>query len=890
MKILRLRALNINSLSGKTDIDFSTLLQENSLFAITGSTGSGKSTLLDIISCALYAKTPRLTNVSDLISRDSGEAFCEVEFEIKGEVYCSSWKQKKAYGKYDGKIQPAKMELVVLSTGKVLASSLKRVPEEIERLSGLDFDRFSQSMMLAQGSFDAFLKAKESNRSELLEKITGTKIYTDISQKVYEQYNEKKQDIQIEEKSLENIDFFDQELVEEKEKKLQNNKLEKNQKDTEAKKIQKALHWLKTLEILQKESQEYKEKFFVVSKEKEENKDKFIKLELATRALQVAPLYTKHNQLNSSVQKSSKTVLDLENSFKNLEIKIEVLALEYSTILENYIQSKIEFESVENKIKESRKIEIKEREAEKYISKIKKDIEAKNRAKEALEKKLLKNKSTKEYKEEDEVRVQKRLEEMERLLIESDVLIRKYKEDRKNLKEGEPCYLCGSLTHPFHKKESLEEIDKTFVAMEEKSVNKEEMKELRVELQHILQLKENKEKAKREKQDFELQEKIYSTDISLLTEDLESKKRELTALTLERIKILNVANLDIYEKEKRDIFAKIENQKQELKEKLETLRITNVEKKKQINRLLLSIDVEKRELQEVEKELQTMLEKQKFENMDAFMRALVSSDDLELLQRDCKELEEKYTRFKTLKEDTNKKLEAYQKEPVSIQAKEELSIELQALEEIIDKLQLAIGSEERELEINSKNMQRYRDKIVIVNKKRKSFKVWEKMQELIGSANGAKFAKFAQGITLDQLIYLANQHLKILSQRYILIRSRQEKHLLELEIIDSYQGNLIRPVTTLSGGESFIVSLALALGLSELASQKISIDSLFMDEGFGTLDKESLEVALNALNLLQHSGKMVGVISHVEALKESIPLQIKVLPNGDGTSKVMIKI
>ena len=82
------------------------------------------------------------------------------------------------------------------------------------------------------------------------------------------------------------------------------------------------------------------------------------------------------------------------------------------------------------------------------------------------------------------------------------------------------------------------------------------------------------------------------------------------------------------------------------------------------------------------------------------------------------------------------------------------------------------------------------------------------------------------------------------------------------------------------------MSLALALGLSSLASQKIAIDSLFLDEGFGTLDLESLEMALNALSLLQSSGKMVGLISHVEALKERIPLQIKVIPNGDGTSYI----
>ncbi len=168
-----------------------------------------------------------------------------------------------------------------------------------------------------------------------------------------------------------------------------------------------------------------------------------------------------------------------------------------------------------------------------------------------------------------------------------------------------------------------------------------------------------------------------------------------------------------------------------------------------------------------------------------------------------------------------------------------------------------------------------------LEKKKEAFKVWSKLIEIIGSASGDKFA---QGITLDQLIYLANKHLQILSPRYELQRSSDLSKLLEIEIIDGFQGDVVRPVSTLSGGESLIVSLSLALGLSALASQKISIDSLFLDEGFGTLDSDSLELALNALNQLQSSGKMVGVISHVEALKERIPLQIRVMPKGDGTS------
>jgi exonuclease SbcC len=158
---------------------------------------------------------------------------------------------------------------------------------------------------------------------------------------------------------------------------------------------------------------------------------------------------------------------------------------------------------------------------------------------------------------------------------------------------------------------------------------------------------------------------------------------------------------------------------------------------------------------------------------------------------------------------------------------------------------------------------------------------------MIGSSDGRKFAKFAQGITLDQLIILANRYLVLLTSRYELIRNQKQP--LELEIKDCYQGGVIRPVSTLSGGESFIMSLALALGLSELASQKISIDSLFLDEGFGTLDEDSLDMAITALSHLQNSGKMVGVISHVEALKERIPTQIKVVSNGDGTSFIRLE-
>src|SRR5690606_8411420 len=112
---------------------------------------------------------------------------------------------------------------------------------------------------------------------------------------------------------------------------------------------------------------------------------------------------------------------------------------------------------------------------------------------------------------------------------------------------------------------------------------------------------------------------------------------------------------------------------------------------------------------------------------------------------------------------------------------------------------------------------------------------------------------------------------------------------LKLEIIDIYQADAIRPMSTLSGGESFLVSLALALGLSDLASRKTQINSLFIDEGFGTLDEETLDIAISTLENLQANGKTIGIISHVEALKERIATQIQISKQPGGSSKIKIK-
>jgi exonuclease SbcC len=162
---------------------------------------------------------------------------------------------------------------------------------------------------------------------------------------------------------------------------------------------------------------------------------------------------------------------------------------------------------------------------------------------------------------------------------------------------------------------------------------------------------------------------------------------------------------------------------------------------------------------------------------------------------------------------------------------------------------------------------------------------WSKLNELIGSADGKKFKLIAQAYTLDVLLGFANKHLVQLSKRYVLQRIPDTLGLL---VIDQDMGDEQRGVYSLSGGESFLISLALALGLASLSANRVKVESLFIDEGFGSLDPETLNIAMDALESLHHQGRKVGVISHVQEMTERIPVQIQVSKQNNGKSKVRI--
>lgn len=1188
MKIISLKALNINSLKGKTEINFLTLTRDSALFAITGPTGSGKSTILDIISCALYGRTSRLANPNDLMSRHSAEAYCEVEFEIKNKRYRSSWSQKRAHKKHDGKFQTAKMELVDLEINKVLPIKSSEVPKKVEELSGLDFGRFTQSMMLAQGGFDAFLKASEKERSELLEKITGTQIYADISIAIFDKHRNLKQDMESDVKILESIELLDGELVKEKEETLAKNIKQKSKTDAELKELTRVLNWVQRLSELTLESKKHEEEFIEASKLKEQNKDSFFKLSLANRALNVSATFSFFTQLKESITADKTNLTKLSKELEVLGVEIKSKTEQHSLINKEFEDASKEFDAQKQKLIFAREFQTKERQTNEQIiklrvvckdkqeslkqvsaslsalalkhSEIQKQMESKNsyfknnhkdekllsslgsieqsilhykdeekslsesflklklfdaallekeakhkllkesvdklsatlKDKELAHKELDKNSSDAKTEEttlknlletqtllktlssykltlkkiDDE---QKELEknsleeksfslmqealqqhiddkknhiETLRAKKEQEQLLKKYEDDRKKLVDGEACFLCGSTNHPYaldgvHIDKTQAMIDKLSEELKEKELkikeldshlfstrNKIETSSLELEkneqeivtLQSIfnqhsfvlvddseLNLKEREEKLTKEldeikqtriKKDellreinkarelfdaekasfdglnLEMQKSIsvkeqmqlaikssetnlekhlqslkshfkeFGLELNILqidtqyqalvkrkeiytqtlqdlkTLEIELKKHELQTkekqtkettlsadiktdeqslaelelnlktLTASRVEILNVVDLEAYEKESSAKYEEAQTKMHLFKEILNELITKQKERFTHKQNLDIKTKEDEAKLSQITLKLEKLYEENEFKNEQEFLEAMLSTERREELATLCKNIEDRFILSQSAKVQSAKKLQEHLETPASKSSREELETLQALLEQKANALQESIGSDKKELEVNQENSDKHKSRLASLEIKKEAFKVWIKLNELIGSADGTKFKKFAQGITLEQLVNLANQHLDILSSRYTL--SRNEDKLLDLEVIDAFQGNTSRPVSTLSGGESFIVSLALALGLSELASQKIAIDSLFLDEGFGTLDEESLETALNALNLLQSGGKMVGVISHVEALKERIPLQIKVIPNGDGTSYVEI--
>jgi exonuclease SbcC len=293
------------------------------------------------------------------------------------------------------------------------------------------------------------------------------------------------------------------------------------------------------------------------------------------------------------------------------------------------------------------------------------------------------------------------------------------------------------------------------------------------------------------------------------------------------------------------------------------------------------------ESERTRQELLEAAQKLGFVTIDALRAAMLGADEAASLERRIKSIADALLQEQTALNDLEQRLAEERGKNLLIgTSQQEATSRLEAISTERNALQQDIGAAQQRL---AEDETRKRDQAALAAEcatQRSETARWSALNELIGSAKGDKFRTFAQGLTLARLVRLANTQLARLNARYELVKDPAFD--LVLTIRDNEQAGAIRPIESLSGGESFLVSLALALGLSDLASHKARIDSLFVDEGFGTLDAQTLEEVMNALENLRMRGKTIGIISHVEMLKERITTQIQVRKRGDGVSDVRV--
>lgn len=273
-----------------------------------------------------------------------------------------------------------------------------------------------------------------------------------------------------------------------------------------------------------------------------------------------------------------------------------------------------------------------------------------------------------------------------------------------------------------------------------------------------------------------------------------------------------------------------------------------------------------------------------FGTKEAFLESLLPPEERERLAGRGEELKERRLDWEARRSDRKARLEAERARKLTASSREELEGERDKVQEELTEKSRELGSSRQRLASDRERRTGLAEKTRALEAQRDECRRWDRLHSLIGSADGKKYRNFAQGVTFELMTVHANRQLVKMSDRYLLVRDGEKP--LELNVIDNYQAGEVRSVKNLSGGEAFLVSLSLALGLSRMAGQKVRADSLFLDEGFGTLDEEALETALETLAHLQREGKLIGVISHVPALKERIPCQITVITGKAGRSRL----
>jgi len=1024
MKISAIRGKNLASLEGEFEIDFNAEpLKSAGIFAITGSTGSGKSTILDALCLALFDETPRTSRAGENVSildvkdktinqkdsrtilrRGTSDGYAEVDFvSLGGENFRATWSVKRARNKVDGSMQNSELRLMNIGSNIEVQGRKTELLTKISELIGLTFEQFTRSVLLAQGDFATFLKAKQSEKAELLEKLTGTDIYSRISVAIFDKSKIAEQNFNALKEKIADIELLSNEEIETLNSEKQNIAEEVKALKVAAEIFTAKIKWLtdeEALKISVKQAQETLDNSQKAIKEANPRYEYVVKID------SVQEIRDDFNTLKSLQKQLAENLSNLDKQKVDRDANAQLLLKAEEGFIASEKEQKelnLLIEKIEPVITKARELDVKiegaqasVKDAQKELDAAKQSVDRVDRSIQDLEKEIgsmqkavyslskwfdenilysdivpridlivnllddasiantqgISNAKLLEDNKAIHENEIKKLEELEQesgrlnSLLPAEIALL-----RAKLEEGSPCPVCGNLHHPLQGNSSGSSLQEEELNIAKKSIAEdmsalsESIDNRKKEITRLSTLIDSYSKQSSDaiakvtiilekipswKIEFEngsLQNNLKkiagqwsknSADLAIANEAITNKKTTL----LNWQENLKEASL-IFETRKKGEFeaAQLLVQLQEERKLLLSGKSVNEvskyfsDKKTEVAGKLKSATDYQNSLinkQEALKAVITQLDntviqlkencallQKKVENWITSRRVVDSVKSLsELLSNDNTWLISEKQFLATLKElqttaqatlierqaNLSRHNESEQK-PLVEETKESLQSELKEKQSRID----LTTKRNAEVEVAFSNHYKGIERIKVYEKelaeKGTLSENWKKLNELYGSATGSKFKEIAQGYTLDALLTYANKHLKELSKRYELQRIPDT---LALQVVDLDMLGEIRTVHSLSGGESFLISLALALGLSSLSSNRMKVESLFIDEGFGSLDIDTLRIAMDALEQLQSQGRKIGVISHVAEMTERITAQVRVFKTANGRSRIEV--
>ncbi len=932
MRPINLKMSAFGPYAGEVDLDMSKL-GDGGLYLITGDTGAGKTTIFDAICFVLYG-VPSGNNRDGNMMRSKYATidvptYVELVFSHRGKIYRikrnPSYERKAKRGNKNT-TESANAELIMPDGTPV--TGVTEVTATVVELLGVDRGQFTQISMLAQGEFLKLLLAGTSERQEIFRKIFNTKLYDDVQKKLVIAYNSTERQrkdlnmnieqyiggikcdeedvlaIQVEkahkgEMLIKDVIGLIHNLIDNDQNKLISVENEKKKCDKKLEVINKALGQFKEIELNKKSLIQKEQELEEVTSEKNKREEQLELVKKESKKItslneemavinSKMPDYEIMEQLQKSVENDKEQKTKLEKALVDNTAKKEKYDADYNT-------------------KNTRLTQLQD--AGINIERINSEIEKKTQEATLIEEAILSGKNSKKAKNELK-NAQKSFVEKRDIFNEEDAKLKHMEMAflnaqagiiAKDLVEGQPCPVCGSITHP------------SPATMPESAPNEDEIKsmKLKVEMAQSAMLEESKKAEKclavyeerhsnflndskkligakevDEKADAGVEKETEKIE-ELLESALKDNGRELTELK----KALTVEKTNRKEKEKlENELPVLEEESKVISKEIETIRLELAKNEAESDERLKHLEEVKKSLrfEKMEKALERVdylsnqiieLENNKSEAEKKFRNKV---DELQKLQGEISSLKDRIENS-----DIDGESLIGEKEIVA-QEKENLETEITGLCTRIEVNQSALDG------INSKSEQ-----LLAVEEKIGWLRVLSETAS--GDLKGKtkiKLESYIQATYFDRIIIKANRRLmKMSSKQYELIRlkSGDDNRIqtgLDLGVIDHYNGTQ-RSVRTLSGGESFMASLSLALGLSDEVQSTaggISVDTMFVDEGFGTLDSETLECAYSALASLSENKCLVGIISHVEELKNKIDRQIVVTKAKAGGSAVEIVV